>query len=187
MVTAHPPRWQSYLPRALASVCAQTLQPDTVVVVNDTAREGAAVVKTRALGMVQTEWTAVLDSDDQFLASHLDKLHRAQVASGADVVYSWPVMDCAEGATDPCPELFGRPFDPAELRRRPFVHTTVLVRTELARQAGGFQRRPGEPWDDYGLWLAMLDAGARFHHHPERTWVWTMQHQNTSGLAERWS
>jgi glycosyltransferase involved in cell wall biosynthesis len=185
IISAHPARFASYLPRALMSVCAQTLQPKTVVVATDLAREGAAATKNRALRMVDTEWTAVLDSDDQFMACHLEKLAKAQSGSGADVVYSWPAMDCAEGATDPVPEMFGVPFSGEELRKRPYVHTAVLMRTRLALEAGGFQCRMGESWDDYGLWLAMLDAGAVFHHHPERTWIWTIHGQNTSGQPHR--
>jgi len=162
------------------------LQPYAVNVANDVDGEGAAITKNRALAAVATEWVAVLDSDDQFEPQHLAKLAAAQQETGADVIYPWPIMDCALGGGDPRPEMFGKPFDPADLRRFNFIPTTVLMRTDLARKVGGFQRRPGEPWDDHGLFVAMLDAGAVFHHHPERTWIWTIHGQNTSGLPERW-
>jgi len=30
----------------------------------------------------------------------------------------------------------------------------------------------GDPCEDWGLWLALLDAGAAFSHLPQRTWIW---------------
>lgn len=186
VISAHPPRLKHDLRIAFASVCRQTLQPYAVIVANDVDREGAAATKNRALADVGTEWVAVLDSDDIFLPEHLEKLAAAQQATGADVVYPWPKIDGATGASDPRPDMFGKPFDPDELRRGPFIPTTVLMRTDLARKVGGFQCRPGEIWDDHGLFMALLDAGARFHHLPERTWIWTIRGQNTSGQPDRW-
>jgi hypothetical protein len=90
-----------------------------------------------------------------------------------DVVYPW--FD-VEGGEDPI-GCFGVPFSAAFLRRRNYIPVTVLARTELVRAVGGFQDHPdenGDPCEDWGLWLALLDAGATFGHLPQRTWIWHM-------------
>jgi len=184
VISAHPPRLPSYLPAAFHSVCQQTLQPYEIVVANDIDRDGAAATKNRALDRVVTPWTAVLDSDDRMMPTHLERLAAAQAATGADVVYSGG--DIRADTTSGRPDRFGLPFDADELRRGPYIPTTVLMRTDLARQVGGFQCRPGEIWDDHGLFMAMLDAGASFHHVPEMTWVWTMGDHGTGGRADGW-
>jgi glycosyltransferase involved in cell wall biosynthesis len=181
-VASIPPRARR-LRAALASVCAQTYQPTAIVVEYDHNRTGAAATKNRALAKVTTEWTAVLDDDDLLFPQHLERLAETQQQTGADVVYPWPLMN---GAGDPRPDRFGKPFDPDELRRASYIPTTALFRTELARAAGGFQKPPGSPYDDWGLWLGMLELGAKFHHLPERTWQWNVGTHNTSGMAERW-
>jgi glycosyltransferase involved in cell wall biosynthesis len=174
-----PGREQELL-RALASVQAQTLQPDTVVVELDADRDGAAVTRNRALDRVATEWVAFLDDDDEFYPDHLKRLARYTLLSGVDVAY--PGYDCDD---DPV-NCFGIPFDPVLLRRRNYIPVTVLARTELVGEAGGFQPHPddnGDPCEDWGLWLSMLDLGAKFGHLPVKTWRWNLG--GTRGRADR--
>lgn len=132
--------------------------------------------------MVKTEWVAFLDDDDQFKQNHLERLLATAEETGVDVVYPWPEM---VGMSDPRPDRFGVPFDPAELRRGSFIPVTSLVRTELA-QLAGFKCPSGSIYDDWGFYLGLLDLGAKFHHLAERTWIWNVQGQNTSGRPERW-
>lgn len=172
-----PPRAR-LLRRALASAALQSYQPAAIIVEYDHGRTGAAATKNRALAKVTTEFTAIVDDDDVLFPQHLEICIGAQRHTAADVVYPWPQMD---GAGDPRPDRFGVPFDADELRRGSYIPTTALFRTELAQRVGGFQKPPGSPYDDWGLWLAMLDAGATFHHVAERTWQWTVRGQNTSG------
>jgi glycosyltransferase involved in cell wall biosynthesis len=173
------------LDRALRSVEAQKLRPDTVIVIADGERAGAAAVRNRALAEVRTEHVAFLDDDDVWYPDHLLKLARYARLSGVDVAY--PAYDC-EGGDDPV-NCFGIPFDASLLRRRNFIPVTVLAKTELVRDAGGFQERPdenGDPCEDWGLWLAMLDGGAKFGHLPVKTWRWTLGDTTTKGRPDRW-
>jgi hypothetical protein len=63
-------------------------------------------------------------------------------------------------------------FDAERLRHHNYIPTTYLVRTEVARSVGGFPpRSPGRP-SDWQFLLKLLEAGCRFRHVPERTWVW---------------
>lgn len=179
---AHIPTRMDELHRAMESVNAQTHPPEFIVVEPDHARTGGAATKNRALARVKTDWVAFLDDDDEFMPQHLSLLATEALMSDADVVYSWPLM-C--GGNDPRPDMFGKPFDADELRRGSYLHTTILVRTDLAQRVGGFQCLPGSDYDDHGFHLALLDAGALFVHVPERTWIWHIG-GNTSGRPDRW-
>ena len=161
------------LERAVASVQAQTLAPKLIDVQLDRDREGAGATRNRALERVDTEWVAFLDDDDELKPNHLKACARYAALSGVDVVYPW--FDCV-GGEDPI-GCFGVPFSAAFLRRRNYIPVTVLARTELVRAVGGFRDHPdekGDPCEDWGLWLALLDAGATFGHVPQRTWIWHM-------------
>jgi glycosyltransferase involved in cell wall biosynthesis len=185
------------LSRALTSICGQTLSPAAIIVEYDHEHTGAAATKNRALDRVTTEWVAFLDDDDHFLPQHLEKLSMAQRASGADVVYPMAYVTNQHEGIDP----FGRkgaPFDADELRTRSYIPTTALIRTAMFKKVGGFQLPdqtlfPDSVNDDHGGYLAMLDAGAEFHHLPEQTFVWTVTRPgqpgvagNTSGVGSRW-
>ncbi len=165
VIPTHPGR-ERELDRAVASVQAQTM-PATILLELDRDREGAAATRNRGLAKVDTKWVAFLDDDDEMKPSHLRACLLHAGLSGADVVYPWfdgpDRMGC-----------FGMPFDPEALRRRNYIPVTVLARTELVQAVGGFEDHPdelGDPCEDWGLWLKLLDAGATFSHLPLRTWI----------------
>jgi glycosyltransferase involved in cell wall biosynthesis len=187
VVIATIPIRAKMLRKALASVVLQTLQPAAIIVEYDHEHTGAAATKNRGLARVSSEWVAFLDDDDQFKPEHLEKLHEAQLDSGADVVYSMPYIPQAPGGIDPS-GMRGAPFDPDELRRRSYIQTTSLVRTKLIQSTGGFQlpKHTVSDYDDWGCWLALLDAGASFYHLPEQTFIWEHWGGNTSGRPDRW-
>lgn len=175
-----PPRHKQFL-RALDSVSQQTLRAAAVVIESDIGRLGAAAARNRALESVTTEWVAFLDDDDVMYPNHLKLCARYATLQNLDVVY--PGYDCDD---DPV-NCFGIPFDASLLRQRNFIPVTVLARTELVRAAGGFQPHPdehGDPCEDWGLWLAMLDNGAKFGHLPVKTWRWNLG--GTRGRPDRW-
>ena len=179
-----PPRVKM-LRSALSSVVIQTLQPTAIIVEYDHFHDGAATTKNRALFKVETEWFAWLDDDDQFLPGHLETLWNAHFANQwADIIYPWYIM---EGRSDPIADRFGKPFDEKLFRRMSYVPTTVLAHTKIAQSVGGFKSPPHDNpnYDDYGLFLDMYKAGAKFLHVPERTWIWNVKGQNTSGQPWR--
>jgi glycosyltransferase involved in cell wall biosynthesis len=190
VIATIPPRVK-LLRRAAWSVLEQTLRPDAIVIESDPDHTGAAATKNRGLAKVTSEWVAFLDDDDQFLPEHLAKLRTHAFRTDADVVYSIPTVPGSNFvATEP---MYGRPFDAGVLRQRSYIQTTSLVRTKLIQNAGGFQCPPRSDYDDWGCWLALLDAGARFSHLPESTFIWNHwgtgtpgRDGNTSGRADRW-
>lgn len=190
-VASIPPR-SHLLQRAIGSVLSQTLPASAIVIEIDHDHTGSAATRNRALSKVNTEWVAFLDDDDQFLPQHLARLTAAQQETGADVVYSMPLIPQHPGGHDPH-GLHGAPFDPEELRRRSYIQTTTLVRTKLIQATRGFYWPADHPYDDWGAWLRLLDAGATFYHLPEQTFIWNHWGDgepglpgNTSGQPDRW-
>lgn len=171
------------LARAIASVHAQTRRPDAIVVRLDGSGAGSADTRNRALAEVRTEWVAFLDSDDELYPPHLQRLLDCAERTGADVIYPWFDKDVQ---WDIWGDREGKSFDAAALREGNFIAITVLARTAAVRAVGGFREdRNAEgrsARDEYGTWLRMLDAGAKFAHLPERTWRWGLHGGNTQGL-----
>ena len=191
------------LKRALASI----YEPDVrlaVAIEEDTDGldpsycRNRAVTNMTAAGMRPT-WLAFLDDDDEFHPDHLRKLVAHAEETGADVVYPWfdlnvgGRMDNARGDNlllingDPA---FGHEFDGEALDRNNYIPVTALVRTSLFIQVGGFPEPGTEAWpnpdcEDWGLWLRLRDAGAKFSHLAERTWTWHWHGKNTSGRPDR--
>jgi glycosyltransferase involved in cell wall biosynthesis len=179
------------LPRAIASVAAQTRQPDQIVVSIDRDGIGAAANRNRALESATGEWVAFLDDDDEFLPDHLELLLATAEKHGADLVYPW-----YEGCN---PHLFtvpvdGKLVDPLGVPWGPelekhfrtvgnIIPITVLVRRDLLLKVGGFipKGSADNPCEDWGTWERMLDAGAVFAHCPEVTWRWNGHGNHTSG------
>jgi glycosyltransferase involved in cell wall biosynthesis len=186
------------LRRALNSVLRQTLPPAAIVVEMDHERTGSAATKNRAMAKARTEWIAVLDDDDQFLANHLERLREAAIVTNADVVYSLPRVLNVYGDEIPRQPDWGggAVFDPELLRRKAYIQTTCLVKTEWADFVRGFEfvkDETGAVNDDHGFFLKLLNAGARFHHVHEQTFVWNHHgvgapgvSGNTSGQPDRW-
>lgn len=183
---------------AVGSAVHQLEPPVAVSIAIDRDREGSAATRNRALAGAETEWVAFLDDDDRFLPHHLGTLLDAAEQTGADVIYSLPlVLDPAGNQIPRQHDWGGGPvFDPDYLRRKAHIQTTSLVRTEWAKKVGGFvfiQDGTGAVNDDHGFYLRLLDAGAKFHHVHEQTFIW-LHHGygvpgrpgNTSGQPSRW-
>lgn len=167
------------LKRAAASVAAQTI-PVEHVLARDVHRKGAAITRNHGLALVDTEWTAFLDSDDEMDPDHIEQLLACAAETGADYVYPWFRV---VGGSDPFPMFFGKPFDPAAPNS---TTITILVRTELAKEVG-FARDPAVQvsGEDFQFTLGCIAAGARIVHHPARTWTWYHGSHNSSGLPDR--
>lgn len=173
------------LERAAASVRAQT-RPTELILARDVHGMGAAVTRNHGLALVETEWTAFLDSDDTMDPDHIEHLLACAEGTGADYVYPWFRV---QGGRDPFPMFFGKPWDDAHPH-----HTTitVLVRTGLARKVGFKAPDPatvtgpeGNWGEDWHFTLGCMNAGAQIVHLPRVSWTWFHHGANTSGLPGR--
>lgn len=186
---------EDLLERAMASIQEPDVDVEILVQVDDMG-DGAAETRNRALELVSTPLVAFLDDDDEFKPGHLRKCLNHAIASGSDIVYPWFDLN-QEGhiRNDLDPLLlngkpaFGQVFQSEALDKNNFIPITVLARTDLLRQVGGFPV-PGSPeWphkdcEDWGMWLRLREIEARFSHLPERTWVWWWHGANTSGRSD---
>ena len=182
LIAAHPERLRNgMVNETFASVTAQTLQPDTIVMVNDLEKAGAGRTRQKLLRMVETEWLAWCDSDDSWYPNHLEDLYRVATETDSVYVYSW-----FDGG-DPLGH-FGLPFNPCTPH-----HTTItaLVRTELAQEVGFTDtlRNSSFSNEDWGFitGIAALacERGLKMTHLAARTWHYRQQGQNSSGLPTR--
>lgn len=190
IVPAIPPRAGTLLPRALTSIARQTYTPRRIMVEFDHDRRGPAEMRNSMLSVVDTEYVAFLDDDDELMPEHLDRLRTTAIETDADLVYPWFDVKTPTGnGWDPLGE-FGKPFNADTLRNvKNYIPVTVLARTKVIREAGGFRNRaepPNTTCEDWGCWLNMLDAGAKFHHLAEQTWIWHWHGRNTSGRNDNW-
>lgn len=189
-IPVHQPRLRSHIfTSALDSVYWQDRPIDAISIAIDTEHEGAAVTRNKALAGIATEWTAFLDSDDQWRSDHVSSLLAHAEKTGADLVYPW--FTIIPGGRDPWPHREGQPFSRSELEKYNYIPVTVLARTELLHEVGGFRPKgpPDNPCDDWGCWDALLAAGATFEHLNRRTWYWRWHNiagGNTSGRGDAW-
>lgn len=188
VVIPHIPVRTEHISRALRSVFSQTLPADFVTVVSDTEHHGAAPTRNRAIAGIATEWVAWLDDDDEFYPGHLKRCLAAARVYDADVVY--PGCDVErDGRLIPVEEewgRFGKDFDENILRDHSYIPVTSLMRTELVQKTEGFRKPPGSDYEDWGMYLQLLDLGAKFHHLPLKTWRWHHGEHSTSGRGDRW-
>ena len=162
------------LERAARSVRAQTV-PVHHILAEDIHHMGAAITRAHGLALVDTEWTAFLDSDDEMDPDHIERLLACAAETSADYVYPWFRV---VGGSDPFPMFFGKPWDDTA----PHCTTiTILVRTELVREIG-FHGLYNEDWN---FTLGCVAAGAKIVHLPRRSWTWHHTGQNTSGMPDR--
>jgi glycosyltransferase involved in cell wall biosynthesis len=188
VVCTIPPRLNLTLPKALQSVCEQTVSPANINVITDFTGEGHGVMRNKALTQVHTEWTAFLDDDDLLFPQHLEACIGAANSSGADLIYPWHEIHDRNGnqVSDLLPGGL-QPFNLEAFKKSNYIPITVLVRTQALLDVGGFPtpKKVGDGWfkcEDYGGWNRLIEAGHTFYHHPERTWVWNHWGGNTSGL-----
>ena len=172
-------RANGMLERAAASVRAQTV-PVEHILAEDIHHMGAAITRAHGLALVDTEWTAFLDSDDEMDPDHIEQLLACAADTGADYVYPWFRV---VGGSDPFPMFFGKPFDPSAPNS---TTITILVRTELAKTVN-FARDPAVQvsGEDFQFTLGCIAAGAKIVHLPRRSWTWHHTGFNTSGLPDR--
>jgi hypothetical protein len=166
VITPTIPGRESLLAEAVLSVAGQ--QPVRGVevvhaVAADHERSGPAVVRNRVAQSLDVTHLAFLDDDDVWephhLATVLPALARADVAA---------TLATIEGRRRWDPQL--AKFDPDAMRHANFLPLCgAVVPADLFASVDGFPA-DGRLYEDWGLWLALLDRGARFEIVPQRTW-----------------
>jgi len=177
--------------RALASVIAQTLKPQAVIVVDDGSDDGtfdaaesmraqmtdiaftvvaqknlgAGAARNRGLTEATTTYVAFLDADDEWLPQKIARSVTALDNTGQVLVAHDYHRVEANGTehTVKCAQRFKQAQDPfSHFFRLGFIATsTVVVQRDAVLAAGGFDETL-ETAQDFDLWLKILAGGAHF-------------------------
>lgn len=148
------PERHHLLVEALASVHAQTVQPDAVLVGIDWRKVGEAENMNRLIRAATTEWIAFLHDDDLWAPDHL--------ATGLNVdadiaVASFTLDGRPEGSIEP------HHCDYDDLRGTNwFPPSAVMARREPFLARGGFLHAEHGAWVDWTTWKSQLAQGATF-------------------------
>lgn len=168
--------------RAVQSVKRQTAAPAEVLVVDDAsgddtgeaARDAGATVVTleanvgeggaRNAGIAAAthDWVALLDSDDEWLPEHLERLWPARgdhvlVGTACLGVGPGPLAGRILGWAGPGPRVLRAPTDVA-WPENTITSSSVMVRREAILAAGGFPA-PSPQAADFDTWLRVLEQG----------------------------
>lgn len=169
------------LQEAMSTVRNQTVHCEHLISVD--ASISVAEARNSLVAQATTEWVGFLDDDDLLLPDHV----RTLVTHGndADVVIPHcrfrgprlPRCRCCQGYCN-------RPYDREALRRHGIFPITVLARRSAILAVGGFPVGPGR-FEDWEMWNAMADNGARFVVVPQATWVYRRGHASRTGALHR--
>ena len=194
VIPTHPGR-EKLLERALASVHAQTVQPDEIIVELDKHGHGAAITRQAGLDKAIGGLVAFLDSDDEMMPEHLATL-REPFLHDPTVIMTFSWFE-AVGQPDPFRTGDGRSFLglPFDIYHPHHTTVTTMVSRWAARAVDGFPlggegSTPGCLNEDWIFLLRMCeyarDYDQKILHIPRRTWRWHNGHGgNTSGRPGR--
>jgi hypothetical protein len=135
----------------------------------------------QAVAACDTEFYKPLDYDDQLLPAYLEQAVRAMDEKQLDV-YGCQLMTLERGEFSerkwphkPLETMFTGNSDDNML-----PHSSVLMRTEICRQAGNYQDRAvGLGADDYNLWFRIHQAGGKFYRDDARNVVYRIHEKNS--------
>lgn len=154
-----PERWKR-LQECGESVRAQTHQPAAWLIrVEEPPEFGFAHLahqRNALLKAVETEWIATLDDDDLLDPDYLEAI--LPYTAEADMIWGW----CRGAGHD---HWTHDEFNPERLRQHNYICGVACIRTEFARKVGGWPEeacRDEGMYEDWGMWLRLMDAGARF-------------------------
>jgi glycosyltransferase involved in cell wall biosynthesis len=178
VVTCHD--YGRYLRQCLDSILAQTVRPETIVLVDDASSDDTPVIASeyaqRSVRYLRVEYRDVargrnagaamcgkaafllfVDADNILPPNYLEVLRVGMTSQAIGVTY------CHLEAFDDSGRQLGRspavrPFDLASLRRQNLADTCSLVRRQTLEQVGGWKPNP---WGlhDWDLWLRITSAG----------------------------
>lgn len=156
------------LGECVESVRAQIPVPGVEIrhyVLLDVERNGPAVIRNELARMVpDDDWICFLDDDDLWMPHHVKTL--APRLPEGDVVYTLANITGRDGWDPQQPT-----FDPERLRQVNFIPLCgVAVKAERFNAVGGFTTSRRILYEDYHLFLDLLNSGSEFVCVAEKTW-----------------
>lgn len=177
---------ESLLPRALASVLAQTASRWELLVVNDGARDlqalqarfpdprirwlrspghaGVSAARNLGIAAARGEWVAFLDDDDELLPAFLSRLPQFMAERQLD--FSWCGIERGEGGPRRCWTVDSLCSQDLRFTLEVAACCGLTARRDLLQRLGGFE--PGlRTSEDRELFFRWIGAGCRYAALPE--------------------
>lgn len=173
---------ESTLGASLASAFSQTQPPDEIIAIDDgsvdgtaailaacerpglkvfsQANQGLAATLNRGLGLARGRYIARLDNDDLALPDRLERqVQFMERHPEVAVLGAW--AEIYEGNT-PSGRHHRHPTENARLRLdllfdNPFVHSSIMMRTDVIRELGGYRVEGNRFPEDYDLWSRVAE------------------------------
>jgi glycosyltransferase involved in cell wall biosynthesis len=145
---------------------------------------GQGVIHARNLGACRArgELLLFLDADDVLDVEYVGRCHAALASAPRRVAYAYTHM-----------RMFGteerifeaHPFSAQRLIAGNFIHVSALMRRDVFLAIGGYNPRFALGWEDYELWVRMLDRGYTGVLVPEPLLHYRQHGQNRNRLSEQ--
>lgn len=168
-----------YLPESINSVLNQTYKDIEIVIINDGSTDNSEAVAgklqkihaniryihQRNRGIVETrnrclkeaigKYLIMLDADDFLDKDYIEKTVKIAEKSNMDIVYTNMKLFGLENRKTNFSE-----FNIEELKNRNYIHTSSLIRTELAKKYQFDKKLDGKTHEDWDFFLNMCLSGA---------------------------
>jgi len=171
VLTPSVPKRSRMLAECVESIRNQTLRPAAHLVGVDYERTGVVNMLNRLFACSDAEWVLPIADDDIAYPDLLETL-AAAVDNSVDVVYSFCDVEGAGWSTNSL-------FDEERLRNENYIPSTALVRASAIRRVGGWKHTK-LGFEDWQLWLDILNSGGGFRCVPERKWLYRIHGDNLS-------
>ena len=181
---------QQFLPRAIASVFAQTLpKHELQLLVNYSAEPALFLTNWNDLcSIAKGEYVCILGDDDTMEPAYIQSCISALDASGADIAYTDVYYRDGSG------RLLDTYRPPGTItletmRQGNKIWSSSIVRREVWQRIGGYDM-PIPYVHDYDFWVRCLKAGAKTEYVPIIGWNHYAHHEGrvttTSDHTEAW-
>jgi glycosyltransferase involved in cell wall biosynthesis len=173
VITPTIPGREQLLAEAKESVLDQTVPTQHLIGLDARPEpEGPAIIRNVLLARASElgcEYVAFLDDDDLLDPTHIEDLTTALAADHATIAMSW-YRRVGDAPETPRFYVWDDWCLGTMLGGRNLIPITTVCRLDAIMSAGGFD--PNDRYEDYSLWLRMLDQGATITVVPRETWTY---------------
>ncbi|MBF0531742.1 MAG: glycosyltransferase family 2 protein [Candidatus Omnitrophica bacterium] len=174
--------YKNYVGRAILSALEQTIRPHEIIVVDDgstddsigeikkysvtlLAQNNQGVIAARNNGFRYStgKFILFLDADDTLRNDAIERYLEAYYQNtSCDFFYSDMNYCGFKNGT-----FKSRPFNRVYLRWENYIHNSALIKREAFESAGGYKANMGQGYEDWDLYLSMVEKGSKGKYIPE--------------------